>query len=112
MTHVSERDFHDTVEKYLYEQYPDADIENGVYLSKTGRYADFIVQTEVTTYAVEVENDFESSIGGLGQAILYATHDPEYTPLLAVPAKHTEEPEWTLMKQSAVICIEVPHEEE
>lgn len=89
MTHISEADFQDRVESILVEFYGPERV-TPEYVFDTGRRADFLVDAGLTTLAIEVENDAASVVEGVGQAILYANHDPSRlsTPLVVVPDGH------------------------
>lgn len=108
MTHEDERPFHDRLVEHLVTEYGEDAVRTDVYLKETGRWVDVLVETPLVTLALEVENDWESVIMGIGQANLYAAHVEEgAVPVVAVPPGHVEEPEVSLLRRRGVIIREV-----
>lgn len=99
MTHLSEHEFADLVEEWLIELHGAGNVLREEYLSETGRFADFLVTTAITTWAIEVENDADSIVEATGQSILYASHHPAYRPAIVVPAGHVDHPEREMLEQ-------------
>lgn len=103
MTHVPERRFHDAVGEFLRGKFPEAEVESEPRLTGSGRIPDFRVSTaDGDVYVVEVENDADSAIPGMGQALVYAAHDPDYIPAVVLPENHTEQPEWNMVKRHVI----------
>lgn len=103
MTHKSEDNFSDGVEEELVECYGEENVERQVYLAESGRYADFIVDGPLFRLAIEVENDWESAIGAVGQAQLYAGHYADAVPVVIIPEGHKENPEYELLRNRVLI---------
>lgn len=110
MTHVPESKFSLAVGNVLKEMYPDATVEQEPYLSTTGRYADWVVYDTPLPLAVEVENDAESAIAGLGQALIYAW-ETEAIPIVVLPEGHWISPELDILSNHAhFVQMSVPSE--
>jgi hypothetical protein len=106
-THEPEDSFTDRIERQYRDRYGDDAVERDRYLDETGRYCDLWVQTPDVTLAIEVENDAESVITGVGQTELYAAHDPRAVPVVIVPDDHIDQPEWLFYQQrTSVVCFE------
>lgn len=120
MTHETESTFMDACRRMLFDTLgDDAHIAQNAYLPRSGRYADFIVTFESPgegdnlVLAVEVENDFEALINGIGQAAMYAGHFKWAYPVVMYPEGHAEEPELSALHNGTnVHLIEVPAEYE
>lgn len=106
-THEPEDTFTDKIERLYRDRYGDDAVERNRYLDETGRYCDLWVQTPDVTLAVEVENDADSIITGVGQTELYAAHSPRAVPVVIVPDGHVDQPEWEFYRErSPVVCFE------
>lgn len=103
MTHESETSFDERVEEYLIEKYGEHHVEHNVYLSESGRYADFHVKGPVVELMIEVENDFEACFKGTGQALLYAAHSRNAVPVIIAPPGHVKEPEAEMLSRHVPI---------
>lgn len=103
MTHESEHDFTDRVGHYLEGMFGEDNVFGNLYLKETGRYADWWVDLDVVILAIEVENDWEAAIKGVGQAILYSKHSEKAIPLVIIPPGHIEEPEATMLREEVHI---------
>lgn len=103
MTHETEATFSDKVKEQLIEYFGEENVEENVYLAESGRYADFIVDTPFFWFAIEVENDWESAIKGVGQAELYASHYKDAIPVVVVPEGHIDNPEYALLRERVLI---------
>jgi hypothetical protein len=106
---MDEADFHQIVIEYFEDTLDCPDITHEPTLDETGRVVDLLIDDDPFTYAVEVENGFETAIGGTGQALLYAQHAPadeHWIPVVVVPEGTPEQPEWDMMK-NVVTGIEV-----
>lgn len=101
--HESEWDFDDKVERYLVEHYGEENVEDNRRLEENDRIADFFVKGPLTTFAIEVENDFEACIKGTGQAIIYAHDRMGVTPIVITPKDHIEYPEASALNEQATI---------
>jgi len=102
MTHVPERRFHDAVADFLSDKFPGADIESEPRLTGSGRIPDFrVTTTGGDVYVVEVENG-DDPYGGMGQALGYAAHDPEYIPAVVQPESETPQPEWNQIQRHVI----------
>lgn len=107
MTHEPEWSFSAVVGQWLEGQFPRADITKQQQLA-SGRIPDYVVELDGFHIAVEVENDWEGAIGGVGQAVLYAAHMENTMPMVVVPEGHVEFPEAALLKQrTGVMVVEV-----
>lgn len=82
---LSEDEYSDLVEEMLIAQYGSKNVEREYYLDDVERYVDFIVWTWPVDMAIEVENDFEATFTGVGQALLYASESSEMTPVIIRP---------------------------
>lgn len=106
---MDEAEFHAVVIDYFDRQFECAEITHEPTLDETGRVVDILVETDEFTFAIEVENGFETAISGTGQAILYAQHSPDdehWIPVVVIPDGEAEEPEWSMLK-NCVVGIEV-----
>lgn len=99
MTHVPEDEFQSRAKQHLVEWFGEENVEREVFLPDSYRFADFIVQGDMTTWAIEAENDAASVVAGVGQAFLYAAHFDMASPAVVVPADHTEEPEISMLRR-------------
>jgi len=82
------------------------------WLPRSARQVDFWVDGDLINLAVEVEDNWEGVINGLGQAFLYAAHSNETIPVVAFPARYIQEPEYSMLR-SEIILMPVPiHEDE
>lgn len=103
MTHENERKFGDRIEEELNTRFGRTNVRREVYLQDTRRYADFLVEGELQDYAIEVENDWEACLKGVGQAILYANHFDNCKPVVVVPKGHVEYPEVTKLREDILV---------
>lgn len=103
MTHESEKSYTDRVEECLIDEYGEDNVEREHYLEESGRYADFKVDTPVTTLLIEAENDFEAAFKGVGQALLYAAHYEDASPVVILPPEHIKEPEAEMLSRHVPI---------
>lgn len=103
MVHESEKSFHDKVHEYLIDAYGENNVTSKVYLEESYRFADFWVHTPIVDLAIEVENDFNAVIRGVGQAFLYAAHSKNAVPVVIVPKGHIEQPEVDMLRQRITI---------
>lgn len=88
---MSEAEYHELVAVWLDESF--ADVEHEVYLD-SGRWVDFVARTPFTTYAIEVEDNWEGVYSGIGQAIGYAA-ELGGEGIVVLPADAVEDPEYT-----------------
>lgn len=108
MTHESERPYHDCVVAWLKEEYGEDNVETDKYLRETGRYCDVWIDGPLAVLAVEIENDWEAVLKGIGQAHLYAAHETAgAVPMVITPPGHVEEPEVTLLRLRGIHVREV-----
>lgn len=108
--HESESTYHDRVYDYLVDQYGVDNVDSNVYLSETYRFVDIWVEGPVVDYAIEIENDFESAIEGIGQAALYASHEfdnPNVVPIVVLPPDHVAQPEADMLRESGIHIVEL-----
>lgn len=109
MTHVSEYDFSDVVQAWLEETFGQSTVDDYHHLSESDRIADFYVNLGRVGVVVEVENDFEAVVRGVGQSLLYGAHFPNAWPLVVVPEGHIENPEFEYFRhRSPVAIVELP----
>lgn len=78
------------------------------------RVVDVLALTEPAKFVIEVENDFEAAVKGVGQAAIYAdgvdrSLRPVY-PLVVVPTGHVEEPERTALERRTGIPVKTADE--
>lgn len=92
MTHDSERNYQERVADWFRSEYGDDSVLTNVYLPKTGRYVDLLVEIPPLSFAIEIENDWEACFKGVGQALLYGA-ESNSIPVVIVPKGHVEEPE-------------------
>lgn len=102
MTHELEKTFGDRVEEHLVEHYGADNVEREKYLPEPYRFVDFWVSGPVVDLAIEVENDFESLMTGIGQAQLYAAHR-DAVPVVIVPEDHIDHPEMEMVKEQVQV---------
>lgn len=96
MSDISEAEFTPLVEQWLRRWFADGAIDTGPTLS-TGRRPDYLVQTPLNTFVVEVENDWNSTANT--QTAFYAAHDPDsFTPVTVLPAGHRKPLEYEVMR--------------
>jgi hypothetical protein len=106
--HMSEREYADHhVRPWLEARYGAENVRQEVVLAASDRRADFLAETDLVTWAIEVENDAHAVIGGVAQALLYAAHRPEWRPCVITPPGHFEQPERDMLDEHVRI-IEVP----
>ena len=106
MSDITELAFADEhVGPWLADLFGAENIEQEVYLDNSGRYADFWVDLGQFAIAVEVENDWEASVKGVGQAMLYAKHEQNVWPLVVVPKGHIEQPEFDYLRERSPVAI-------
>lgn len=103
MSDRTEKTFHEQVREYLIDEYGNENIEHEKYLEETGRYADFWIDGPLMSLAVEVENDWEAVMKGIGQSILYAAHEQSTAPVVVVPKGHVEYPEVQMLREKVTI---------
>jgi hypothetical protein len=96
MTHEYESAFHERVHAWLREAHPEAEVAHEHQYPATDRIADFLVRREWCTLAIEVENDANAVVKGVGQAMQYAAHHPNGVPVVVTPAGHVDRPEMDL----------------
>jgi len=107
-SHISEREFTETiVAPWLADHYGADQVREQVHLGASDRFVDFLVETPLATWAVEVENDADAIIGAVGQALLYAAHRPSWRPCVVIPRDHFEQPERDMLDEHVRI-VEVP----
>lgn len=103
MTHEYESEFAEKVGEYLIESYGEENVEQNKFLSESYRFVDFWVDGPVVTLAIEVENDFDAVIEGVGQALMYAGHDDGVVPVVIIPEDHVEHPEVDYLRETVRI---------
>lgn len=106
MTHEDEHNIQEEVRGILEGEFGEDNVEEEKYLPETGRFVDFYVETALIDMAIEVENDFESVVTGVGQTLLYAQHELGAVPMVVIPEGHDEQPETDLLRREVAI-IEV-----
>jgi hypothetical protein len=90
MTHESEDDFTEVVERWLTYHYGEDNVAREVTLP-TRRRPDYVVETPVgKSLAVEVENEARLTYESVGQALAYANElgdvrGDEYVPVVVLP---------------------------
>lgn len=94
---ISEHDFQDLVYEWLIDHYQPENVYREPTL-RTGRRPDFLVYTPLAIWAIEVENQSEDVTGGIGQAILYAGHQFEYTPAIVFPTDSRDREEIEILR--------------
>lgn len=102
-----------TYHAYLYDiladTYGEDNVVNEVYLSKTGRWADFIVRCGLVTLAIEVETSSDRVVKeGLNQAQLYARHYPTWVPVVIYPPDGDNDEEIELLSE-VLPLIRIPY---
>lgn len=107
-THEPEDSFTDRIESLYRDRYGDDAVEREKYLGETGRYCDLWVETQDVTLAIEVENDGESVITGVGQVELYAAHSARAVPVVIVPDDHQIDVVERMFyrERTSVVCFE------
>lgn len=112
MTHDDEADLESRVETLLADRYG-RDAVARQYVYPTGRRVDLLVDIGLVSVAIECEDSAEDLIPGLGQTLLYATHDPQgrTVPCIVVPDEHDhgttlDEPERQYIEEHAAVFTE------
>jgi len=112
MTDITEQQFSNYVEELLAAYFGKQNVERQKYFSETNRFADFWVETPLVTLAIEVDNDFDGMIKGVGQSMLYAGHSLNAVPIVIIPEDHAEYPEINMLRRYInIVEISVPDEE-
>lgn len=99
MTDKNERTFEDEVEILLNEVYGEDNVFRQYYYDESYRFADFYVRGPLFDMALELENDWEACIKGVGQALLYSGHKKNCIPVVVVPEGHVEQPEVDILRE-------------
>lgn len=99
MTHEDEITFQDRVYEYLAQNYGSENVETDKYLPEPYRFVDVWIDGPVAPLAIEIENDFEAVMEGVGQALIYAASAENAIPVVIVPPGHVEEPEVTALRR-------------
>lgn len=107
MPHEPEQPFHERVVTFLEGVYGEDNVESGAFMEESYRFADVIVDGPVVSLAIEIENDFEAVIDGVGQAILYASIDPNAIPVVVVPKDHVDDPEVDYIREYGIPVVEM-----
>lgn len=110
MVHEPEDEFHARVERWLNRRYGATNVEHEPYQADVARYPDFVVEDDLATYYIEVENDADSVQAGVGQAVGYAAYseDPRAVPVVVIPSDHVPQPEADRIRtRSSVLIVEV-----
>lgn len=97
--HEPEQSFYDRVEQFLETEYGAANVESDKFLPEPYRFADLWVETPLVDYAIEVENDFEAVLKGVGQVLIYAAEETNAVPVIIVPPDHVDEPEVSALRR-------------
>lgn len=105
MTDESEAAFAERVEAWLDETFGQGSWQAQTVLEDTRRRPDYWVDLGCVAVAVEVDNDFEGAVAGVGQALLYAAHAPNVWPLVVIPADHGDQPELELLQERAPVAV-------
>lgn len=103
MTHESEETFQDRVVEYLEDEYGAENIEENKYLPDPYRFCDIWVEGPLVDYAIEVENDFDAAIKGVGQSLIYAAEEVNAVPIVVLPANHVDEPEVSSLRRAVPV---------
>jgi hypothetical protein len=69
---MNEADYHTIVWDVLNLAFGARNVKHNVHLKEYDRFADFIVYTPIVTLAIEVENNADEFINGVGQAVMYS----------------------------------------
>jgi hypothetical protein len=96
--HEDEITFSEKVRAELVAHFGKDNITEQKYLPETYRFADFYVEGKFMNYAIEVENDFEAVLKGIGQVLIYA-NELDAVPVIVIPEGHIEEPEATILNR-------------
>lgn len=72
-------------------------VEEEVRLDSTGHYVDFVAHTPFNSYAIEVENSWDSIYSGIGQAMTYAA-ETGHDPVVVFPADEINDTEAHLLR--------------
>lgn len=99
VTHEPELSFRDRIVAYLQDHYGEENVEENKYLPEPYRFCDIWVEGPLVDYAIEVENDFDAAIKGVGQALIYAAEEENAVPIVVVPPGHVEEPEVSSLRR-------------
>lgn len=105
-----ERTYHNYLHGILDDIYGSENVVNEVYLSKTGRWADFIVRCGLVTLAIEVETSSDRVCReGPTQAHLYARHYPMWVPVVIYPPDGDNSDEMAMLGEVMPI-VPVPYQ--
>lgn len=106
---MTEYNYGNYVTELLCETYGPENVRRNVYLSKTVRYVDFLVDTGIVTLAIELEHSSDKVVQeGYGQANLYAKHNPTWIPVIIYPDDGENAEELEMIGQD-VALVTVPH---
>jgi hypothetical protein len=112
MSDISESAFNDAVEEWIDDHFPTARVEDNPTLSDTDRQPDYWLYLAGMNVAIEVENDWEACVKGVGQALMYAAHLPNTVPVVLLPTGYAEQPESEMVaSRTPVIICEVDYDE-
>lgn len=98
-----EKPFQDRVVAYLEDEYGAENVEEDKYLPDPYRFCDVWVEGALVDYAIEIENDFDAAINGVGQALMYAAEEENAVPIVVLPPDHTDEPEASSLRRAVPI---------
>lgn len=105
MTHEPETAIDADVTEWFQTHFGSDHVETSPYQREINRYPDILVRGPVCDYAVEVENDRESVIHGVGQVLLYASTSDRYVPLVVTPDDHVDARERYLFERTTPVHI-------
>ncbi|MDY7082247.1 MAG: hypothetical protein SXQ77_07565, partial [Halobacteria archaeon] len=73
---------------------------------ESGRVADILLHGPLASFAIEIENDWEAAIKGIGQAVVYASEVGPIVPVVCLPRGHTEMPEAENVRNWGTLIVE------
>lgn len=105
---IAESDYADYLEVVFNDLFGKDAVKREFY-TKSGRFCDFLVETELITLAIEVENSSEDVVtNGVAQALLYS-EELDAAPLVVYPPdKKDNETELDYLS-SHVSIVEIPY---
>lgn len=108
---MTETSYGDYVESLLVEEYGAENVERNVFLPRTYRYVDFLVETGFVTLAIELEHSTDKVVyEGYAQAELYAKHSRSWVPVIVYPPDGENEEELSMIGEDvALVPIEHKH---
>lgn len=88
---IPESEYQKDVEAALVDDFGEEKVESERYFPRYERFADFVVYTKFGTLVVEVENNADEFMDGVGQAVMYSTMSRMSHGLVVTPPPEGED---------------------